>query len=104
MNEFKIDLAVIKQQVRALLLPEQEVRRGKRVEGRRKRCNTVRAHVCSKLQGGVFIALSPCASRFTAVQLLVVHGAHHLHDHHHLSAAVFKALKQDSVHTASSEG
>ena len=30
-------------------------------------------------------------------ELMVVHGAHHLHDHRHISAAVFRALKQDSI-------
>jgi hypothetical protein len=37
-------------------------------------------------------------------ELLLVSGAHHLHDHHQLSTAVFKALKQDSVYAATQGG
>jgi len=41
---------------------------------------------------------------FPSQELLFVHGAHHLHDHHHISMAVFKALRQDAVQTVGSEG
>jgi hypothetical protein len=34
------------------------------------------------------------------VQLLLVHGTHHLHEHHQLSTAVFKAIKYDTVRTS----
>lgn len=37
-------------------------------------------------------------------ELMLVHGAHHLHDHHQISTAVFKALKQDAMHTANANG
>jgi len=37
-------------------------------------------------------------------ELLLVPGAHHLHDHHHISTAVFKAIKQDSVFTEGRNG
>ncbi len=33
------------------------------------------------------------------LQLLLVHGTHHLHEHHQLSTAVFKAIKYDSIRT-----
>jgi hypothetical protein len=59
-NDFKLDLTVVKEQVKEMLLPHQE--------------------------------------------LMLVHGAHHLHDHHQLSAAVFKALRQDAVETPGKHG
>lgn len=37
-------------------------------------------------------------------QLVLVPSVHSLHDHHHISTAVWKSLKGDTIHTATAKG
>ena len=85
-NDFHIDVALIREEVQKMMLPHQKVSR--------------------PLDEGPFLEalMAGVACLFVCLQLLLVTAVHGLHEHRHVSTAVFKALKGDTVHSAGPNG